>query len=205
MLYRAELSREMDWSPRPGLNGHALRRRLLRPVRLPNSATRGKNYWCLMQDSNLHAVWPRLLRPLRLPFPPIRRVSWGAWSGSNRRPPDPHSGALPLRHKHHQTGRDGRIRTCGPVHPMHVRYQTALHPEIGLRDRARTDDPVSPRHVRCQLRYAEKSGRRGRVQTCDLVFPKDARCQAAPHADEVVVAIGIEPTTSALSRRCSAD
>ena len=26
---------------------------------------------------------------------------WGAWSGSNRRPPGSHPGALPLRHTHH--------------------------------------------------------------------------------------------------------
>ena len=26
-------------------------------------------------------------------------------------------------------GRDGKIRTCDPMHPMHVRYQAALRPE----------------------------------------------------------------------------
>ena len=143
------------WSPRPGSNGHALRRRLLKPVRLPNSATRGKNWWCLMQGSNLHAGWPRLLRPLRLPIPPIRRVNVGCLVGIEPTTAGSTFRSAAAAPQAPSTGRDGRIRTCGPVHPMHVRYQTALHPEIGLRDRARTDDPVSPRHVRYQLRYAE--------------------------------------------------
>lgn len=26
-------------------------------------------------------------------------------------------------------GRDGKIRTCDPMHPMHVRYQAALRPD----------------------------------------------------------------------------
>jgi hypothetical protein len=39
---------------------------------------------------------------------------------------------------------------------MHVRYQTALHPEIfGLRGEARTPDLKLPKLVRYQLRYAE--------------------------------------------------
>lgn len=27
-------------------------------------------------------------------------------------------------------GRDGKIRTCDPMHPMHVRYQAALRPDL---------------------------------------------------------------------------
>lgn len=162
--------------------------------------------WCLMQGSNLHAGWPRLLKPLRLPIPPIRHVV-GCLVGIEPTTAGSTFRSAAAAPQAPSTGRDGRIRTCGPVHPMHVRYQTALHPErVGLRGEARTPDLMLPKHVRYQLRYAEKSGRRGRVRTCDLVFPKDARYQAAPHADErLVVAVGNDPTTPALSRRCSTD
>jgi hypothetical protein len=30
-------------------------------------------------------------------------------------------------------GRDGGIRTRDPLHPMQVRYQAALHPDVSLR------------------------------------------------------------------------
>lgn len=48
-----------------------------------------------------------------------------------------------------ETGRDGRVRTDGLMHPMHARYQAALRPEcaadsemfFGVTDGTRTHDP----------------------------------------------------------------
>ncbi len=41
-----------EWSPRSESNGHASRRRFLRPVRLPDSATGGDAMWCVARGSN---------------------------------------------------------------------------------------------------------------------------------------------------------
>ena len=44
--------------------------------------------------------------------------------------------------------------------------------DIGLGGRVRTCDPVRPRHVRFQLRYTEMTGTRGWLRTNDLSLIK---------------------------------
>lgn len=87
-----------------------------------------------------------------------RALVWGAWSGSNRRPPDSHSGALPLRHTHHRIWSPRRGSNSRPHAPKARALPTALR--------------------------GEKSGRRGGLRSRDLVLPKHADCLAFLHTDE---------------------
>lgn len=144
------------WISHWAILGKPLAERKCEPWRA-YSATRGLNKsWYPMQASNLHALRPRLLRPLRLPIPPT-----GLCGVHGRDRTVDRRSHIPERYhcatRTIKPGRDGRIRTCGLVHPMHARCQTAPHPVCRWSPQeARTPDPMLPKHVRYQLRYAEK-------------------------------------------------
>ena len=80
------------------------------------------------------------IRPWK--FVELSKVNWSEWQDLNLRPPDPQSGALPpalhpdcfyFFFEREQAfdllpvGRGDKIRTCDPIVPNDVRYQTALH------------------------------------------------------------------------------
>ena len=55
-------------------------------------------------------------------------ILWWELQGSNLWHPACKADALPAELNSHNDGRDDRIRTCGPLVPNQMRYQTALHP-----------------------------------------------------------------------------
>lgn len=63
-----------------------------------------------------------------------------------------------------ENGLSGRVRTCDPVSPSHVRYQSALHLD-GAGSRLRTHDILVTKEALYQLSYTgEKQKRRARPQ-----------------------------------------
>lgn len=82
-------------------------------------------------------------------------VVWGAWSGSNRRPPGSHSGALPLRHTHHRNWSPRRGSNSRPHAPKARALPTALRGDkTGSRGWTRSSDLSLIKRVLFRLSYA---------------------------------------------------
>jgi hypothetical protein len=95
------------------------------------------------------------------------------------------------------TGRSNRIRTCDPMPPRHVLYQTELYSDENL------------------LKNLSNTGRGSRIRTCDIRLPKAALYQTEPYPVNffhspwggeclnLVGETGLEPATPCPPGMCS--